>query len=120
VRELQKGKGVQNYDQNDAKQIIEANPAEDNAALMKVAERLVQQQDAAVARPAAIRAAIPEQGRLLTFKRSVQVNEMADMKLNLEARSAGGPSGMMKFLTLAAVFAGLGLVALAARRFAKP
>jgi hypothetical protein len=116
VRELQKGKGVQNYSQADAKQIIEANQADDNAAMMKVAERLVQQQDAAVARPAAIRATIPEQGRLLTFKRSVQVDPMADMRINLEARAARTASFSSKLLILIGCFALAGIIGAVARR----
>jgi hypothetical protein len=67
-----------NYTQQDAKQIIDNNSADENAALMKLADRLIQQQDAAVANSAAIRANIPEQGRLLTFKRAVVVDTWAD------------------------------------------
>jgi hypothetical protein len=116
VRELQKGKGVQNYTQAEAKQIIESNPADDNAALMKVAERLVQQQDAAVARPAAIRAAIPEQGRLLIFKRSVQVDEMADMQIGLQTRAARTTSTGGKLALLAGLFLVSLVLGWAARR----
>ena len=65
-----------NYSQQDAKQIIDNNSADENAALMKLAGRLIQQQDAAVANPAVIRANIPEQGRLLTFKRAVVVDTL--------------------------------------------
>jgi hypothetical protein len=118
VRELQRGKGVQNYSQEDAKQIIEANLAEDNAAQMKVAERLVEQQDVAVARPTAIRATIPEQGRLLTFKRSVQVNEMADMHLSLAARAANTASFTGNVLILLASFVVGAVVVAMGRRFA--
>src|SRR5258707_6908670 len=52
-----------NYTQQDAKQIIDRNTADDNAATMRLAEKLIQQQDAAVTTAAAIRANIPEQGR---------------------------------------------------------
>ena len=37
-----------NYTQQDAKDIIDRNSADDNAAYMRLAERLIQQQDAAV------------------------------------------------------------------------
>ena len=63
-----------NYTQQDAKDIIDRNTADDNAAFMRLAERLIQQQDAAVSSPSALRASIPEQGRVLTFKRSVVVD----------------------------------------------
>src|SRR5205085_9771908 len=75
------------YSQQQAKQIIDSNTADENAALMKLAERLVQQQDAAVAAPAVIRASIPQQGRLLTFRRAVQVNTWADLQIQLKAKA---------------------------------
>ena len=115
LRDLRNRKGA-NYTQEEAKQIIEANPSDDNASLMRLAERLVQQQDAAVANPAAIRAAIPEQGRLLTFRRSVQVDEQADMSLHLEARAAHSASFGGKLLILLACFVLLALVGAVSRR----
>ncbi|PYJ01824.1 MAG: hypothetical protein DME25_17410, partial [Verrucomicrobia bacterium] len=73
LRDLRDRKEL-SYTQQDAKDIIDRNPADDNAAFMRLAERLIQQQDAAVTSPAAIRASIPEQGRVLTFKRAVLVD----------------------------------------------
>ncbi len=96
--------GQTQYTQQEAKQLIERNTAEENAVQMRLAERLIQQQDAAVASPAAIRASIPEQGRLLTFTRPLQVDTWADLKIGLEA-SAARPTGFgAKLLLLAAVF----------------
>ena len=64
-----------NYTQQFAKQILDNNTADENAAFTRLAaERLIQQQDAAVNNPAAIQANIPEQGRLLTFSRAVAVD----------------------------------------------
>ena len=103
-----------NYTQQDAKQIIDNNSADENAAFMKLAERLVQQQDAAVANPAVIRANIPEQGRLLTFKRAVVVDTWADLNIGLKARTAAVTSWGVRLLVLAVtalVLAGLGLLA---------
>ncbi len=114
LRELRSRKGA-NYTQDEAKQIIDANRAEDNAALMKVAERLVQQQDAAVASPAAIRASIPEQGRLLTFRRAVQVDTWADMKIGLEASAVRATSVSGKMLLLVGLFVGALLLGWGAR-----
>ena len=62
-----------NYTQEEAKQILERNTAEDNAVQMKLAERLVQQQEAALPSPAAIRATVPEEGRRITFTRALLV-----------------------------------------------
>ena len=102
-----------NYSQQEAKAIIDNNAAEDNAAAMKLAQRLVQQQDAAVANAAAIRAAIPEQGRVLTFKRAVVVDQWADLRIGLEASNAAGASWGMKALIFGgtlALFIVLGLI----------
>jgi hypothetical protein len=115
LRDLRNRKDA-NYTQEEAKQIIEANPSDDNAALMRLAERLVQQQDAAVANPAVIRATIPEQGRLLTFKRSVQVDQMADMQLNLATRAAHTVGFWGRVLILGGCFVLLAVVAFASRR----
>jgi hypothetical protein len=67
---------------------------------MELARRLVQQQEAAAANPAVIRASIPEQGRLLTFKRSVVVNTWADLGIRLEARVAGAVSWIARLMVL--------------------
>ncbi len=102
------------YTQQDAQQIIDSNSADENAAFMKLAERLVQQQDAAVSSPAVIRANIPEQGRLLTFKRSVDVDEKAELNIGLEATAAKAASWSVRFFVLmmtALVLAGFGLLA---------
>jgi hypothetical protein len=79
-----------NYTQQEARQIRERNTAEDNAVQEKLAERLIQQQEAAVASPAAIRATIPEQGRVLTFTRPLEVNTWAELKIRLEASAVSG------------------------------
>ena len=108
-----------NYTQQDAKQIIDNNSADENAALMKLAERLIQQQDAAVANPAVIRANIPEQGRLLTFKRAVVVDTWADLNIGLKAHTATIAPWNVRLLVLvitALVVAGLGLLARSATK----
>jgi len=82
-----RGRKEVNYTQQDAKDIIDRNSADDNAAYMKLAERLIQQQDAAVSSPTALRANLPDQGRVLTFRRSVVVDPWADLKIGLKASS---------------------------------
>jgi hypothetical protein len=104
-----------NYSQGEAKQLLERNSAEESAVQQRLAERLVQQQDAALANPAAIRAAIPEQGRRLVFTRPLEVNTWADLTLNLQATAAGQATGLQRLALLAGVFLGFGVVALAAR-----
>ena len=89
LRELRSRAELQ-YTQQDAKQIIDRNTDDENAAFMKVAERLIQQQDAAVASPAALRANIPQQGQVFTFGRSVAVDPWEDLRLNLKVSSRTG------------------------------
>jgi hypothetical protein len=93
-----------NYTQQDAKGIIDRNNADDNAATMRLAEKLIQQQDAAVTSAGAIRANIPEQGRVLTFQRAVAVDREADLKIGLEASAARAASWAVRLVILAATF----------------
>ena len=116
LRELRGRKDV-NYTQQDAKAIIDRNTADDNAAFMRLAQRLIQQQDAAVGNPAAIRAAIPEAGRLLTFKRAVVVDTWADLRIGLEATAAKAASWGVRLLILAGTVVLLIAFGLMARSF---
>jgi hypothetical protein len=118
LNELRNNKEA-NYTQQDAKQIIDNNSADENAALMKLADRLIQQQDAAVASPAVIRANIPEQGRLLTFKRAVVVDTWADLNIALHARTAQGVAWGFRAAVLALVALVLAGFALLARGLVK-
>jgi len=110
-----RGRKEVNYTQQDAKDIIDRNSADENTAYMRLAERLVQQQDAAVSSPAAIRASIPEQGRVLTFKRAVLVDTWADLKIGLEAKAVKATSAAVRVFILActmmllAVFGWIGI-----------
>ena len=112
LNELRNNKDA-NYTQQEAKQIIDNGSAEQNAALMNLASQLIQQQDAAVASPAVIRANIPEQGRLLIFKRAVVVDPWADLNIGLEARSTNAGWWKMRLLLMAVtalVLAGFSLL----------
>ena len=112
-RELRGGKDA-NYTQADAKQIIDANSAEDNGAYMKVAEKLVQQQDAAVTSATAIRANIPEQGRVITFQRAVVVDREADLHIGLEVAAIRAASTGSKLALLLGTMLVLGALICAA------
>jgi len=96
-----------NYTQQDAKDQMGRNTADDNAAFTKLAERLIQQQDAAITNPATIQATIPEQGRLLIFSRSVAVDNWADLRIGIEAKAVTTAGWFKRLLTLAAVALGL-------------
>jgi hypothetical protein len=112
-----RGRKEVNYTQQDAKDMIDRNTADDNAAYMRLAERLIQQQDAAVTSPASIRASIPEQGRVLTFKRAVVVDPWADLKIALEVKAVKVASWAVRLLILAGTLAFLALCAWAGRSF---
>ena len=118
LNELRNSKDA-NYTQQQAQQIIDNNSADENAALMKLADRLIKQQDAAVANPAAIRANIPEQGRLLTFKRAVVVDDWANLNIGLEARVVKTAPWPLRLLVLAITALVLGALGLLARIVAK-
>ncbi len=118
LRELRGRKAV-NYTQRDAKEIIDRNTAEENAAFMRLAEKLIQQQDAAVSSPAVIRANIPEQGQVLTFKRAVVVDREADLRIALEASVmpvASWKAKLCLLLCAALLMAGLRWLARGAKR----
>lgn len=103
LRELRDRKEP-NYSQQDAKDIIDINTADDNGAFMREAEKLIQQQDAAVNAPTGIRATIPDEGRVLTFKRSVAVDSWADLHLNLQAVMVRPFSLTSRLVVFASVF----------------
>jgi hypothetical protein len=105
------------YTQQDAKELIDRNTADNNSAYMRLAEKLVQQQDAAVANPLAIRASIPEQGRLLTFQRAVAVDQWADLHLELQTRAAKPASWAAKGTILALTVTLLAALGWFARKF---
>ena len=116
LRELRSRKNIA-YTQQDAKAIIDRHSAEDNVALARLAQRLIQQQEAAVSSPAAIRASIPEQGQVLTFKRAVLVDTWSDLRIRLGARAIQAASWRVRVLILASTLLLLGACAWAARIF---
>jgi hypothetical protein len=118
-RDLRGAKDV-NYTQQDARQINERNSPDENTAYVRLAEKLIQQQDAAVASPTAIRANIPEQGRVLTFQRAVAVDPQADLQIGLKASAVKAASGGVRGLILALTLLVLGGFAWVSRALAKP
>ena len=104
-----------NYTQQDAKDILDNNSADENAAFVRLAEKLIQQQDAAVSHPAGIRASVPEQGRVLTFQRAVAVEPWTDLRIALNASMARTSSYNTQLLILGGALLAFALFALAAR-----
>ena len=106
-----------NYTQQDAKEIIDRNTADENSTYMRLAEKLIQQQDAAATSPATIRASIPEQGRMLTFQRAVAVDREADLRIGLEATAANTADRGVRIMILAATILLLAVFGWPARAF---
>ena len=108
------------YTQQDAKQILDRNSADENAAFTLLAERLIQQQDAAVSSPAIIQASIPEQGRLLTFSRAVAVDNFADLQIGIKAKAATSAPWLLRCAILAITALVLALSMRCAKVFRPP
>jgi hypothetical protein len=108
-RELRDRK-VANYTQQDAKDIIERNTSEENAAFMRLAERLIQQQDAAATTPAALHASIPEQGRVMIFKRAVLVDPWTPLRIGLKATPVAAATWLVRSTIVTTIL--LALIAL--------
>lgn len=115
LQELRNQKEV-NFTQKDANDILARNTLDDNTALTRLAERIIQQQDAAVTKPNALRATVPEQGRTLVFKRAVLVDPWADLRIALDATAALAASTGFRLLVLVGTLALLGLLTYGARR----
>ena len=104
-----------NYTQQDAKDILDNNSADENTSFTRLAEKLIQQQDAAVNHPAGIRASIPDEGRVLTFQRAVAVDEWADLNIRLDASLAAAGSPSNRLLIIGGTLLAFALCALALR-----
>lgn len=72
-----------NYRQEEAQQLLQGNTMDDNAALREVAREVLQQQQAALVRPQALLTALPEQGKTVRFTRSLQVDDKADLVIQM-------------------------------------
>lgn len=114
-RELRAREAI-HYTQQDARALIERNTADDHAALLRLAERLIQQQDAAVSSPATLRASVPEQGRVLTFTRAMAVDAWEDLDIRLRISAAPAAPAGARILILFATLLTFGAFATAGFR----
>jgi len=81
-------------------------PAQEDAALARLAERIVEQQESAMAQPSVLRVNFPEEGRRLRFARSLLVDRWAALRVEIEAfQPAGFGGGLLLLLTF--IFAAL-------------
>jgi hypothetical protein len=106
------------YTDKQVREALNRNPAEANEALMKLAEQLVEQQNAAQANPEAIQAALPEYGQRLTFTRSMLVDENSkNLKLDLEVSEVSKSTYGRRLMQLAGIVIAFAiLMALGKRR----
>ena len=73
-----------NFNPQEIDQLLMGNTADENTALKGIASRLVDQQLAAEPAPSAIDVTLTENGRVLTFTRSLQVDGGAPLELTLK------------------------------------
>lgn len=108
--------GQEAYTQEQVRQALRDNDATENSALMKLAENLVEQQDAAQAVPEAIRASVPKQGNQFTFTRSIQVDKWADLSVRLKTSAYTASSSSSRALILGVLFLASLIYMFAAKR----
>jgi hypothetical protein len=104
------------YTQQQAQDLLDKNAADDNTILNRLAERLLRQQDAGPSMPEAIRAALPAQGKQLTFTGSLQVESWTDLQVKLKTKVQPSSRHALRFLALIALGTGLALLAALSRK----
>ncbi len=82
-----------NYTDQAKKEVLRGNSAEENETLRLLAARLIDQQQAVPGNPQAIQTLIPQQGQMVTFTRSLQINDQADLSIELKGKRRGGNAG---------------------------
>lgn len=84
-------RGDYNFNPKEFDRFTAGNSAEENAALREIANRIVSQQLAAEPAPAALDISLPEQGKVMTFTRSVQIDGEKPMAIHFRLqRDSGG------------------------------
>ena len=103
-----------NYTQQQAEQLIQQNTKEQNDALMRLAGKLVEQQEATQGQREAIRATLPQQEQKLVFTRSLHIDQWAPLELDLKLeRASTDVSAFLKLGLLLSLVIGFGLLILA-------
>ena len=92
-----------NFNPQEIDQLLMGNTVEENVALKGIASRLVDQQLAAEPAPGAIDVTLTENGRVLTFTRSLQVDGTAPLELNLKVGKIANASIRFALLVLAVI-----------------
>ena len=110
------GQNKAKYTQQEAQKVLDQNSVEVNKGLEQLASCLIGHQDAALAIPEAIRANLPKEGQILTFKRSLQVNTDMGLRLKIAAVRPTEKAGLMHISLAVCLFLGLGLLGAVASR----
>ena len=97
-------------------QFLQGNTKEDNAVLQRIATRLVTHQRSTEPAPQAIGVTLPEEGRVFTFSRSVQVQEDAPLELKLQFESPQFRSPVREALVVLVILGIAAAFVLGARR----
>lgn len=77
-----------NYTAQAKKDVLDSNSAEENETLRILAARLIDQQQAVPGNPQAIQTVVPQQGQVVSFSRSLQINDQADLIIELKGQRA--------------------------------
>lgn len=93
--------------QNQIDQLMEATSEEDRQAIERLAERLVRQQEAAIARPASIYATFPAMGKSWQLRRShlVEINKPLAVEIKIRRDNEGYSWNKTVAVTLIAIMA---------------
>ena len=110
------GQNKAKYTQQEAQKVLDQNSVEVNKGLEQLASCLIGHQDAALAIPEAIRANLPKEGQILTFKRSLQVNTDMGLRLQIAAERPTEKAGLMHISLAVCLFLGLGVLGAVASR----
>ena len=104
-----------NYTDQAKREVLGGNSAEENETLRVLAARLIDQQQAVPGSPQAIQTVVPQEGQVVSFTRSLQINDQAE--LSIELRGQRQPSNdSASFSMLLFLIALVGGVSYVARR----
>ena len=107
--------GEVRYRPQDFDQFLEGNTKEENKVLGLIATRLVIHQRSSEPAPQAISVTLPEEGRVFTFSRYVQVKENAPLELDLRFKSPQMRDSSREALVLLLILALIGVLFLGLR-----
>ena len=97
-------------------QFLAGNTKEENLVLQRIATRLVSHQRSTEPAPQAISVTLPEEGRVFTFSRRVQVKENAPLLLNMKLKSPQVGDSSSQAMAILVILALLGLLVFALKR----